>query len=127
MAFKPENALESVIIDARQGVRPITEVMDLLAQSNLYISSKTEVQADGSGFSPMLLEESGNPLVAAFTHLPRAELHSHMAEYVLQMDGRAFFLRLPPGYGVVLNPGYLAQLIIAPNAVIDLQKDLKAR
>jgi hypothetical protein len=50
-----------------------------------------------------------------------------MAEYVLQMDGRAFFLRLPPGYGVVLNPGYLAQLIIAPNAVIDLQKDLKAR
>jgi hypothetical protein len=39
----------------------------------------------------------------------------------------AFFLRLPPGYGVVLNPGYLAQFIITPSAVADLQKDLRAR
>ena len=95
--FKPETALEDVIVDAKQGVRPIAELMALLTHSHLYISSKAEVLADGSGFTPMLLEESGNALVASFTHFPRASLHKDVAEYVLQMDARAFFRWLSPG------------------------------
>jgi hypothetical protein len=93
-----------------------------LAASPLFISSKTEVQADGSGFEPLLLEESGKPLVAAFSSLDRPGLHSDVASYVLQMDGREFFLRLPPKYGVIVNPGYVAQLIISPDATSDLRE-----
>lgn len=127
LEFEPENAFESVIVNAKQGVRSHADLTKLLAQSNLYISSKGEMQQDGSGFSPLLFEEGGHPLVAAFSSLSRAERHGHMAEYVLQMNGKEFILRLPPGYGVVLNPGYSAQLIISPSGVIDIRKDLRAR
>jgi hypothetical protein len=49
-----------------------------------------------------------------------------MAEYVLQMIGREFFLRMPPSYGIILNPGYVAQLIIPSDGVSDLKKNLAA-
>jgi hypothetical protein len=48
-----------------------------------------------------------------------------MAEYVLQMNGREFFLRIPESYGVILNPGYVSQLIIPPTGVAEFRKDLK--
>lgn len=125
--FSPENDLEVAIVEAKRGAAPIDALLMKLAASPLFISSKTEVQADGSGFEPLLLEESGKPLVAAFSSLDRPGLHCDAASYVLQMDGREFFLRLPPKYGVIVNPGYVAQLIIAPDATSDLRGKLKAR
>jgi hypothetical protein len=127
LEFRPENEVENAIVDAKQGTLPIADLMMLLAQSTLYISSKKEVQQDGSGFEPLLLEEGGNPLVAAFSSLSRPGLHSHMAEYVLQMNGRDFFLRMPPGYGIIINPRYVSQLIMPPGGVSDLTNDLKRR
>ena len=124
--FKPENDLEAAIIEAKRGAASIDVLLMNLAGSPLFISSKTEVQADGSGFEPLLLEESGKPLVAAFSSLDRPGLHREAASYVLQMDGREFFLRLPPKFGVIVNPGYVAQLIIAPDAASDLREKLRA-
>ena len=125
--FSPENDLEVAIVEAKRGAAPIDALLMNLAASPLFISSKTEVQPNGSGFEPLLLEESGKPLVAAFSSLDRPGLHSDAASYVLQMDGREFFLRLPPKFGVIVNPGYVAQLIIAPDATSDLREKLKAR
>ena len=102
--FKPENELESAIAETREGIRQVADLMRIIAQSNLFISSKGEVQSDGSGFDPLLFEKDGHPFVAVFSSLSRPGLHSHMAEYVLQMNGREFFLRMPEIYGVILNP-----------------------
>lgn len=124
LEFKPENELEKAIREAKQGTLSVADLMKIIVQSNLYISSKGEVRQDGSGFEPLLLEQKGSPLVAAFSSLSRPGLHKHLAEYVLQMRGREFFLRMPPGYGVILNPGYLAQLIVPSDGVSDLRKDL---
>ena len=123
--FKPENELENAIVDTKEGPRPVADLMRLIAQSNLFISSKGEVQSDGSGFDPLLFEKDGNPFVAIFSSLSRPGLHSRMAEYVLQMNGREFFLRMPASYGVILNPGYVSQLIIPPTGVSEFRKDLK--
>jgi hypothetical protein len=49
-----------------------------------------------------------------------------MAGYVLQMNGREFFLRMPESYGVILNPGYVSQLIIPSTGVAEFGKDLAA-
>jgi hypothetical protein len=99
--------------------------MRIIARSNLFISSKGEVQSDWSGFDPLLFEKDGHPFVAVFSSLSRPGLHSGMAEYVLQMNGREFFLRMPASYGVILNPGFVAQLIIPPTGVSEFRKDLK--
>ena len=123
--FKPENELENAIAETREGIRQVADLMRIIAQSNLFISSKGEVQSDGSGFDPLLFEKDGHPFVAVFSSLSRPGLHSHMAEYVLQMNGREFFLRMPESYGVILNPGYVSQLIIPPAGVSEFRKDLK--
>jgi hypothetical protein len=48
--FKPENELEIAIADTRKGVRQVADLMRIIARSNLFISSKGEVQSDWSGF-----------------------------------------------------------------------------
>jgi len=88
--FKPENELENAIADTKEGVRPVADLMRIIARSNLFISSKGEVQADWSGFDPLLFEMDGNPLVGIFSSLSRPGPHSRMAEYVLQMNGGNF-------------------------------------
>jgi hypothetical protein len=72
-----------------------------------------------------LFEKDGHPFVGIFSSLSRPGLHSHMEGYVLQINGREFFLRIPESYGVILNPGYVSQLIIPPIGVSEFRKDLK--
>lgn len=120
--FNPENELECVIVGAKEGACSVDALIERLLDSDVYISSKTEVEQDGSGFHPLLLGDSGSPLVAVFSSLSRPALHRDMAEYVLKMRGSEFFRRLPVGYGVVLNPGYESQFIISP----DVAKQLAA-
>lgn len=119
--FDPANETETVIADTRAGTRPVGALLPALAGATLYVSSRAEVQADGSGFEPLLLGEAGKPLVAAFTTPERATLHRDRADYLLGMPGDAFFRRLPPGYGVVVNPGFAAQLVVDAEAIARLQ------
>lgn len=119
--FEPENEIETLIDNAKRGTASVAEVLALLTKSNLFVSSKREVQKDGSGFDPLLLGQAQTPLVAAFTAASRPALHRHVAEYFLQMPGAQFLARLPRGYGVILNPGYTAQLIIADHVVDSLK------
>jgi hypothetical protein len=65
--FKPEDELENAIADTREGVRPVADLMRIIARSNLFISSKGEVQSDGSTFDPLLFEKSGSPFVAVLS------------------------------------------------------------
>jgi len=122
LKFDPENEFEAAIVSAKHGSLSLSGLMEKLAQSDVYISSKREVAQDGSGFDPLLVGSTENPLVAAFSSLSRPSLHAKMAEYALRMKGREFFNRLPQGYGVVLNPGYETQLIISSDVISDLKK-----
>lgn len=117
LEFNPENVLERAIVNAKSGACSIDDLLTRLVESNLFVSSRTEIEQSGSGFTPLLLGEGANPLVAVFSSLPRADLHRHMAEYVLQINGREFFKRLPTDYGVILNPGYITQLVISSDAL----------
>lgn len=117
LAFDPENELELTIASAKAGVCSMADLLSRLIESNLYVSSTSEIGQDGSGFTPLLLGETVYPLVAVFSSLSRPGIHRHMAEYVLQINGREFFKRLPPDYGIALNPGYSTQLVISADAV----------
>ena len=122
LAFEPQTDIEQRIADVQAGKYSADALIREMANCDLYIPSKGEVQEDGRGFVPVLVDQAGMPLVTVFTALSR---HSRdVADYLLQANGRAFFRRLPPGYGVIFNPGYDAQLILPPDGVAMLKQDL---
>lgn len=125
--FVPENGLERIIVDAKRGANSIAAMMETIVSSTLFVPSKSEVLPDASGFDPVLLDKDSDPLVAAFSSASRVDVQHEVAKYVLQMNGSDFFRRLPPGYGVIINPGYTAQLIMPPPAISDLKDDLRRR
>lgn len=123
--FEPQNHLEIAIVDGGEGAIPVEKVLEALLASPLTIASVTQVEPSRQGFEPLLLEDEGTPLVAAFSSLDRPRLHAEIAPHVVQIYPREFFLWIPPGYGVIVNPGYASQFIIDPAGVLDLQKTLQ--
>jgi hypothetical protein len=123
LSFVPETVIEHRILAAQKGELSGDALLREIAASNLYIPSKDDVQEDGSRFQPVLLEMDGQSYVAVYTALAR--IPSDLAPYLLQTVGTYFFLRLPPGYGVMVNPGYAAQMLIPAHGVAAFQQDLR--
>lgn len=123
LSFTPETPIEHRIVAAQNGELSGDALLHEIAASNLYIPSRDEVREDGSGFQPVLLEMDGQPYVAVYTALARAPKDS--ASYLLQAVGSYFFLRLPPGYGVMINPGYAAEMLVPAHGIAALQQDLR--
>jgi SseB protein N-terminal domain len=120
--FEPQSDIEQRILDVQAGHYSADALMRQMADATLYIPSKGDVQEDGRGFVPVLVEQGGMTFVMVFTALSRPSRGS--APYLLQASGGAFFARLPPGYGVIFNPGYDAQLLLPPDGVAMLKTDL---
>jgi hypothetical protein len=123
LAFEPENEIERQIANARDGDLSGDDLMRRIAQADLYIPSTAEMQPDGSGFKPVLLEQNDLAFVAVFTALSRQP--RDMAPAMMRANGRHFFLRLPAGYGVIFNPGYDAQILLPPDGAAVLKQDLQ--
>ena len=66
-------------------------------------------------------------LVAVFSAPDRPALHREAASYVLQMNGRELFLRMPPDYGIILNPGFIVQLVITPDVIASMREQHRKR
>jgi hypothetical protein len=124
LPFQPWNAIERRIEEARSGSIAGDRLMREIAKAELFIPSAGEVQPDGSGYRPILLEQDEFSLVAAFT--TAARMPRDMAPTLMRIPGRAFFLRLPAGYGVIINPGFDAQIILPPEGMAVLKEDLRA-
>lgn len=122
VAFTPENEIETLIANAKRGAIPIEDVLARLPQVDLFVSSKREIQI-GGGFEPLLLGTAQSPLVAAFTAESRPALHKQVADYYFSMRGVEFFSGVPERYGVILNPGYEAQLILANDVVAGIRAE----
>ena len=122
LAFEPESDIERRILDVQAGKYSADALIREMADCDLYIPSRGEVQQDGAGFTPVLVDQAGMKFVTVFTALSR---HTRdIADTLLQANGRAFFRRLPPGYGMIFNPGYDAQLLLPPEGVAMLKQDL---
>ena len=122
LAFVAETDIEHQILKAQDGELSGDALLRRMADANLYIPSTGEVQTDGSGFQPVLVDQDGSAFVAVFTAMSRQP--KDMAPYMMQMNGRQFFRRLPAGYGVMVNPGYDAQILVPPHGMAALKQDL---
>jgi hypothetical protein len=121
--FQPWNAIERRILETRDGRGDADALIRAIAEADLFIPSAGDVQPDGGGYRPILLEQDDLSLVAVFTAAARME--KGMAPTLMRMPGRAFFLRLPKDFGVIVNPGFEAQIIMAPEGVAALKEDLR--
>jgi len=122
LAFEPQTDIEQRILDVQAQTYSADALMREMADHDLYIPSKGEVQEDGRGLVPVLLDQGGMPFVIVFTALSRRP--RGLAEFLLKANAGAFFRRLPSGYGVIFNPGYDAQLLLPPDGVAMLKQDL---
>ena len=125
LAFEAENDIERQILKAQDGALSGDALLHRMADADLFIPSTGEVQTDGSGFQPVLIDQDGSSLVVVFT--ARSRQPKDMAAWMMQMNGGQFFRRLPAGYGVMVNPGFDAQILVPPHGMATLKRDLTGR
>jgi hypothetical protein len=124
LVFTPLNALERAIAEAKAGTISVNAALDIAFDAMLHIPSVAPVQPNGDGFEPLLMNAGLDRLIACFSAPPRLALYRHRASHVFAQSGREFFLRIPPGYGAILNPGYAAQIILTPDTIAGMKPDL---
>lgn len=115
--FEAENELEDCLLKAQKGEVELRVFLELLKDSALFVPSGTEVNNDLSGFTPLLFEKDNGSFVSVFTSQSRLTPFVEKAKYHIQMHGQEFFSRLPPSYGVVVNPGWSVGCEIDSNII----------
>jgi hypothetical protein len=122
LAFVAETDIEHQILKTQDGALSGDALLRRMADADLFIPSTGEVQTDGSGFQPVLVDQDRSSLVVVFT--ARSRQPKDMAAWTMQMNGGQFFRRLPAGYGVMVNPGYDAQILVPPHGMAAFKQDL---
>lgn len=115
--FRPLNGFELVLEQAQNGHLEIPELMRALLSSELAVPSAKEVMVDGSGFSPLLFSKEGVQMLACFSDRRRIGDFSDLTPYCLMMRGHELLRRIPPGYGLVINPGLAVGFDMTPDGI----------
>ena len=72
---------------------------------------------------PFVFDKEGAQMVAVYTDRERVKKLGSAARFCIVMTGRDFIDRLPPGFGVVVNPGFTIGLDIAPTDLKEIRQD----
>ena len=110
----PAGLVEEALASARAGTLPMADFLRLLLRAELAVPSAGEVLPDGSGFRPLLFPKGAASMVACFTARDRIGAFAAKAPYCLMIKGEAFLKHIPPGHGLVVNPGQELGLEIDP-------------
>lgn len=121
--FSPLNSLEKALVSAKTGAMPIKEFIATLLMSDLAVPSTTEMQADGSGLTPLFFDKEGIGMLAAFTDKSRISELTNVARYCLIVKAFDLLKRMPREYGLVINPGCDVGFDISPDGIREVVKD----
>ena len=123
LPFAAEAPIDHRILAAQNDDLSGDALLREIAAATLYVPSRDDVREDGSRFQPVLIEQAGDTYVTVYT--ARSRVPADTAPHLLQTAGSHFFRRLPQGYGVIVHPGYAAQILIPPHGVAAFQQDLR--
>jgi hypothetical protein len=115
--------LEAALDQTRKGHLPFTEFLQMFLKSDIAVPSAAEVMEDGSGFEPLLFPKEQVQMLACFTDKTRIGDFTSLTPYCLMMKGRELLLRIPSGYGLVVNPGTEIGFDISPDGIAKILKD----
>lgn len=122
--FTPVNALETALEGARAGRSSMPDFLRLFGNAEIVVPSGSEIMPDGSGFQPVLFDKGGTQMVACFTAMERIGDFSRLAPYCLTITGSEFLQRIPPGYGLVVNPGQSVGFDVTPDGLRQIVAEL---
>ena len=117
--FNPLNDFEWSLLAAKENKISVEIFLQKFVRSILALP-----QEDGSGFEPVLFDKIGISMLAAFTDKTRASYLSDIARYCLEMNGLEVLRRIPPGYGLVVNPGFGVGFELSPEGIAEIVKDM---
>lgn len=112
----PVNPLEESLACAQAGRMQMKEFLAILRVSDLFMVSQSEGGA-ASGVQPILFDRNGVPMAAVFTDSSRASRYGDLVKVIIRMNGEELLKQVPPGYGIVLNPGFDTGLEILPEGL----------
>jgi hypothetical protein len=121
--FSPINDLELALIAARHGEISVDVFLATLIGAELALPTTAEVKQDGSGFNPVFFEKEGIKMLSAFSDVSRCTQLEHLARYSLVMSGLDVLRRMPPGIGLVINPGFSEGLELSPTRISEIVRD----
>lgn len=121
----PENELEKMLVKVQEKQMSFRDFVTYFLTSDLVIASETEVLPSGAGLVPLLFEKSGVQMLSVFTSLSGVKLFKDKTPYCLSMKGKDLLSRVPPGYGLVVNPGFDKGFDLPPSGLIEIKKDLE--
>jgi hypothetical protein len=125
--FVPLNYFEVLLQEANSGRVPIQELLGVLVETSLALASASEILDDGSGFRPLLFPKDRVQMLACFSDKARIGTFVSLAPYCLMMNGRDILSRVPPGFGLVLNPGESVGLEISYDGIRNIISDFVGR
>jgi len=122
--FNPLNELEWSLLAAKENKISVEIFLRQLARSVLALPTAKEVQEDGSGFEPVFFNKLGTSMLAVFTDKTRVSLFVNIAGYCLLMNGLEVLRRMPPGCGLVVNPGLVVGFELPPEGIAKIVQDM---
>ena len=108
------NSLELVLSHARCGSLTMEDLLKEFADSDLIVASRTAFTERGPPFRPLLLFREQNAMMACFTDKCRIGDFASVAPHSIVMKGVDVLRALPPGMGLVINPGTSLNLELFP-------------
>lgn len=121
--FSPLNSFESALAEANEGRLSGQNFLGRFLDETVYVPSFAEMKPNGEGLKPIFITKAGVSMMVIFSHLSRVDKESpSKASYCWAITPRKFLKGFPPGFGIVLNPGYSAGLEISPAGVDSLRR-----
>ena len=117
LAFEAETDIEHQNSERPGRARfPATRCCAGWRRHDLFIPSAGEVQDRRQRLQPGA-GRSGRYALCGRFHRHVAATKGHGGISLMRMNGRQFFRRLPAGYGIMVNPGYEAQILVPPHGM----------
>jgi hypothetical protein len=121
--FIPQNELEVALEKAYSKRVPVRDFLPILVKSDVAVPSGSEIKSDGRGFQPLLFDKEHVKMVACFTTMERIGSFVSLAPYCLVIKCGEFLRRVPPEYGVVVNPGQPVGFDMSPEGLRNIVRD----
>jgi hypothetical protein len=115
--FLPTGDLEITMMKAKEGFLPFADMLSMFLNTRIVVPSAAEVAADGTGFQPLEFSKEKVQMLGCFTTAERIADFSSVTPFYLEITGAQLLQRLPPDYGVVINPGWPVGFDISPEGI----------